>query len=137
MLLAIDIGNTNVTLGVFEGDDLRATWRIASDVAKLTDEYAVLIESLLQLKSIERRQVGSAVLASAFALIRKHTSPLHRETPTLLACFIFLLSFISHDTHQWGMQSHLHFSLLFLVLGILASFRNETSLASACALRVV
>ena len=64
MLLAIDIGNTNVTFGIFDGEDLRATWRIASDVAKLTDEYAVVIESLLQLKSIERGEVDRAVLAS-------------------------------------------------------------------------
>ena len=64
MLLAIDIGNTNVTLGVFEEKKLRATWRVASDSAKLADEYAVLIIDLLELAGIERGGVDRAVLAS-------------------------------------------------------------------------
>ena len=64
MLLAIDIGNTNVTFGVFEKDRLRATWRLASDRDKLADEYAVDTQSLLQLHGIERAEVHAAVLAS-------------------------------------------------------------------------
>ena len=64
MLLAIDIGNTNVTLGVFEEKKLCATWRVASDSAKLTDEYAVLIIDLLELAGIQPVGVNRAVLAS-------------------------------------------------------------------------
>jgi type III pantothenate kinase len=64
MLLAIDIGNTNVTLGVFEGETLRATWRVASDPAKLADEYAVVMINLLELDRIEPGAVDHAVLAS-------------------------------------------------------------------------
>ena len=48
MLLAIDVGNTNVTLGLFEGDSLRATWRLATDIDRLADEYGSLILSLVQ-----------------------------------------------------------------------------------------
>jgi len=47
MLLAIDIGNTNVTLGVFDGERLVSTWALATDVKKTADEYAVLLSSLL------------------------------------------------------------------------------------------
>ena len=47
MLLAIDIGNTNITLGIFQGEQLRATWRLAPDVNRLADEYGVLMLSLL------------------------------------------------------------------------------------------
>jgi type III pantothenate kinase len=64
MLLAIDIGNTNVTFGAFKKDDLKATWRLASDAAKLADEYAVDTQSLLQLHGIERGEIDAAVLAS-------------------------------------------------------------------------
>jgi type III pantothenate kinase len=64
MLLAIDIGNTNVTFGVFVKDELRATWRLASDANKLADEYAVDTQSLLQLHGIDRSEVNAAVLAS-------------------------------------------------------------------------
>jgi type III pantothenate kinase len=64
MLLAVDIGNTNVKFGVFEGDRLQGTWRIATDAQKLADEYAVLVLNLLNLGGIERNQVSSAVFAS-------------------------------------------------------------------------
>lgn len=55
MLLCIDIGNTHTKLGLFEGDRLRAHWRIATDRAKLSDEYAML---LLDLFASERLQSG-------------------------------------------------------------------------------
>ena len=42
MFLAIDIGNTNVTVGVFEGEKLRCTWRLETDVHKMPDEYAIM-----------------------------------------------------------------------------------------------
>jgi type III pantothenate kinase len=64
MLLAIDVGNTNVTIGVFDGDDLRATWRIATDTAKLADEYAVIIDNLLSLSGLSKLAVSQAVFAS-------------------------------------------------------------------------
>lgn len=47
MLLAIDIGNTNVTLGVFDGERLVSTWAISTDTIKTADEYAVLLSNLL------------------------------------------------------------------------------------------
>lgn len=64
MLLAVDIGNTNVKLGVFAGEKLRATWRIATDTAKLADEYAVVIIDLLGLEGIAKSEIDSAVFAS-------------------------------------------------------------------------
>lgn len=63
MLLAVDIGNTNVTLGVFDGPELRATWRIATDTAKLADEYGVIISSLLALHELSKAQIERAVFA--------------------------------------------------------------------------
>ena len=35
MLLVVDIGNTNITYGVFEGEELRGTWRMATNVNKM------------------------------------------------------------------------------------------------------
>ena len=40
MLLVIDIGNTDITVGVFEDNNLRATWRMATGIHRLADEYA-------------------------------------------------------------------------------------------------
>lgn len=64
MLLALDVGNTNTTIGVFRGEVLQATWRIATNVARLADEYAITILCLLDADGIERREVKEAVLAS-------------------------------------------------------------------------
>jgi type III pantothenate kinase len=48
MLLAIDVGNTEITLGVFEGEEPRARWHLATRIHRVTDEYAVLLMNLLQ-----------------------------------------------------------------------------------------
>ncbi len=48
-LLAVDIGNTNTVLGVYEGDDLVAHWRIQTAPERTADEYAVLISQLMDL----------------------------------------------------------------------------------------
>ena len=64
MLLAIDIGNTNITLGVFQGEQLRATWRLAPDVNRLADEYGVLMVSLLGHEGLSNGDVDAAVMSS-------------------------------------------------------------------------
>ncbi len=53
MLLAIDIGNTNIVVGVFEGEHLKATWRIATHLSQTTDEYGALMLGLLQHRHID------------------------------------------------------------------------------------
>jgi type III pantothenate kinase len=64
MLLAIDIGNTNITLGIFQGDQLRATWRLAPDVNRLADEYGVLMVSLLSHEGLSKEDLDAAVMCS-------------------------------------------------------------------------
>jgi type III pantothenate kinase len=64
LLIAFDVGNTNVTVGVFEGDEVRATWRIATDIERLTDEYAVTVLGLLGTAEISPKSIDQAVMAS-------------------------------------------------------------------------
>lgn len=64
MLLAVDIGNTNVTLGIFEGEALRGTWRVSTDASRTSDEYGVQIVKLLNEGGVERGDVESVVYAS-------------------------------------------------------------------------
>ena len=64
MLLAIDIGNTNVTIGVFDGDDLRTTFRFATDTRKMPDEYAVTINQLLPLQGMSLNDIDAVALCS-------------------------------------------------------------------------
>jgi type III pantothenate kinase len=64
MLLAVDIGNTSITLGVFDGEKLRATWHVATGVHRLPDEYASLLLSLLRHQGLETADVKAVALCS-------------------------------------------------------------------------
>ncbi|MEW6033556.1 MAG: type III pantothenate kinase [Chloroflexota bacterium] len=64
MLLTIDIGNTNVTLGVFEGSKMKTTWRIATSVHRQADEYATTLLALLQYGQIPPAALTEAALCS-------------------------------------------------------------------------
>jgi type III pantothenate kinase len=67
MLLAIDIGNTNITIGMFKGDKLRATWRISTGVHRMADEYAVMLLNLLQHQGIKLTDVTKGALSCVVA----------------------------------------------------------------------
>lgn len=64
LLLAIDIGNTSIAVGVFDGEELIATFRVATDRDNFPDEYAVLFVNLLRSRGIESDEVGAAILSS-------------------------------------------------------------------------
>jgi type III pantothenate kinase len=64
MLLAMDIGNTATSIGVFQGAELKARWTIATDVQNLVDEYAILLLNLLRSADLERGDVDEAILGS-------------------------------------------------------------------------
>ncbi|MBN2192666.1 MAG: type III pantothenate kinase [Polyangiaceae bacterium] len=64
MLLAIDIGNTNVVFGVFEGEALRTTFRVEASRQRTSDEYAVLVRQLLVAHAIEPRTISESIIAS-------------------------------------------------------------------------
>ena len=64
MLLALDIGNTNITLGVFDGEKLAATWRLSTDRSKMLDEYSIMLNQLLELRDMTVRDIDTAALCS-------------------------------------------------------------------------
>jgi len=64
MLLAIDVGNTSVTVGAFEGETLRAKWRLATDARKLPDEYGTLFLSLAEHHGIPAGGFSGAAICS-------------------------------------------------------------------------
>jgi type III pantothenate kinase len=69
MLLAIDVGNTNVTLGIFQGERLVSTWRLASDRERLADEYGLMILGLLDSEGIRREDIDRAVMTSGVPIL--------------------------------------------------------------------
>jgi type III pantothenate kinase len=64
MLLAIDIGNTNVTAGVFDGDKIKTTWRVSTAIHRTADEYAHLMLSLMERRGIMGSQLKDVVICS-------------------------------------------------------------------------
>lgn len=64
VLLALDIGNTAITIGVFDGEKIRARWSIATDVENLVDEYAILLLNLLQTGGLSASDIDEAVMGS-------------------------------------------------------------------------
>ena len=64
MLLAIDIGNTNITLGVFEGERLTATARVATEPGRMADEYGLTLSQLLPAKGVAVDQIDAVAICS-------------------------------------------------------------------------
>jgi type III pantothenate kinase len=64
MLLAVDMGNTNVVFALFEGREIRTRWRIATDPRRTGDEYAVWLLQLMAIEGIERSAVTAMIVAS-------------------------------------------------------------------------
>ena len=72
MFLAIDIGNTNITLGVYDGTRLAATWRVATVHDRMPDEYGILLIQLMAQQGIAPEQVSGVAIASVVpALTRR------------------------------------------------------------------
>ncbi|MBI4220563.1 MAG: type III pantothenate kinase [Chloroflexi bacterium] len=63
-LLAVDIGNTQVTIGAFQRDEIRARWRVSTDASRTEDEHALIFAGLLRSKGIEPASVGAISLCS-------------------------------------------------------------------------
>ena len=64
MLLVIDIGNTNVTFGVFEKKEIKTTFRITTKIPRTSDEYGLLICDLLLKKSIDIDDIEDIIISS-------------------------------------------------------------------------
>lgn len=63
MLLAIDIGNTNIKLGLYHGQERRYVWRMRTERDKLTDEYAVTVHNLFELHGLDMAEVDGCAIS--------------------------------------------------------------------------
>ena len=64
MLICIDIGNTNITIGGFEGESLKFTARLATDSKRTADQYAIEIRDVLHIYEVGRSEVTDAAICS-------------------------------------------------------------------------
>ena len=64
MLLAVDVGNTNIVFALFEGTDIKTRWRIATDARRTGDEYAVWLLQLLTIEGYGKEDVSAIIIGS-------------------------------------------------------------------------
>lgn len=64
MLLAFDVGNTNISIGLYNGPDLAASWRVATDPDRTEDEYAALLNSLMARTGLSLDDVNGFCISS-------------------------------------------------------------------------
>ncbi len=64
MIFVFDVGNTNIVLGMYNGDDLKHHWRVSTSREKTEDEYGMLILSLFRNAEIERKEVEGIIISS-------------------------------------------------------------------------
>jgi len=64
MLLAIDIGNTNITLGLYKGNNLGPRWRLSTDHNRMPDEYGIILINLFQHAGVSVEEVDAIIVAS-------------------------------------------------------------------------
>ena len=64
MLLAIDVGNTNITMAVFNKEKIVATFRITTNIIRTSDEYGLLILECLEHRDIKKESITDIIIAS-------------------------------------------------------------------------
>lgn len=64
ILLVIDIGNTNIVLGIFKDDELIFEWRISTDLHKTSDEYALTLRQALEYSNVKKSDIKEAIIGS-------------------------------------------------------------------------
>ena len=64
MLLVIDVGNTHITLGVFDGQELKATFRATAKQPRTSDEYGIQLCDLLMHRGFEISEVKDVIISS-------------------------------------------------------------------------
>lgn len=72
MLLAIDIGNTNITIGVFDKDVIEGTFRMTTKIPRTSDEYGIFFYNMLRSRGFKREDIHAAILSSVVPDVNHH-----------------------------------------------------------------
>ncbi len=64
MILVIDVGNTNITFGVYDKKELKSTFRMMSHLSRTSDEYGISIRELLRMNHIDYKKIEGTIIAS-------------------------------------------------------------------------
>jgi type III pantothenate kinase len=64
MILTIDVGNTNITCGVFDADDIVASFRITTKMPRTSDEYGMMLSNLIEQNDLQPADIRDAIICS-------------------------------------------------------------------------
>lgn len=64
MVLALDVGNTNIKIGLFDGDELIFSWRMATDLSRTADEYGISLMQLLSSGNVKAEDIEGTIVSS-------------------------------------------------------------------------
>ena len=64
MIICIDIGNTNVKYAIFDGETLKFSFRVATDLKRTSDEYGAQLVSMLEFNGISVKDVTGGIFSS-------------------------------------------------------------------------
>lgn len=64
MILVLDVGNTNITCGVYDGEKLVSTFRVTTKIPRTSDEYGMLMRDLFHINGIKKEDIDGSIIAS-------------------------------------------------------------------------
>jgi len=64
MIFAIDVGNTNITMGIFDGNDIVARFRLTTQINRTSDEYGLILTDLLNINKVNIKAIDTVIIAS-------------------------------------------------------------------------
>jgi len=107
MILAVDIGNTNVVMGLVDAGTIRHRWRTASDAARTADEHEMLLRQLCQQSGVDVAEIGGSIVCSVVpALTASFVEMLEKVTgadPVVVGPDLDLGVVVDyHDPHEVG-----------------------------------
>lgn len=97
MLLVIDVGNTNTSLGVYRGPELAAHWRLTTNRARTVDEYGVHARNLFELASLDFKAIDAIAIASV-------VPPLNYTLKTMAETYFHVSPFFVDNTVDTGVR---------------------------------
>ena len=80
MLVTIDVGNSNITIGLFDGADIKGTFRMTTKIPRTSDEYGIFFMDLLAARKIPMKEIRAVIIASVVPDV------MHSLTSELGAC---------------------------------------------------
>lgn len=64
MLATIDVGNSNITIGLFDKDTIKGTFRMTTKIPRTSDEYGIFLTDLMTARKVDGREINAVIIAS-------------------------------------------------------------------------